>query len=121
MGHSQFFKGAAALVLTILLVAVSRAEPLSPAAQRGLVFVRANCAKCPAVEHVGNSPLRIAPPFRTLHERYPVETLLELLSSGMTFDEILADYEDLERDDLRAVLAFAARLSQTKRLPSVGP
>jgi uncharacterized protein (DUF433 family) len=37
--------------------------------------------------------------------RYPVETLLELLSSGMTLDEILADYEDLERDDLLAVLA----------------
>jgi len=28
---------------------------------------------------------------------------LELLSSGMTHDEILADYEDLERDDLLAV------------------
>jgi uncharacterized protein (DUF433 family) len=40
--------------------------------------------------------------------RYPVETLLELLSSGMTIDEILADYEDLEREDLLAVLAFAA-------------
>src|SRR4051794_3067256 len=36
--------------------------------------------------------------------RYPVENLLELLSSGMTFDDILADYEDLERDDLLAVL-----------------
>lgn len=36
--------------------------------------------------------------------RYPVETLLELLSAGMTPDEILADYEDLERDDLLAVL-----------------
>lgn len=40
--------------------------------------------------------------------RYPVETLLELLSSGMTIDEILADYEDLERDDLLAVLRWAA-------------
>src|SRR5262249_17036110 len=48
--------------------------------------------------------------------RYPVETLLELLSSGMSFDEMLADYSDLERDDLRAVLAFAAKLSQTKRV-----
>jgi uncharacterized protein (DUF433 family) len=53
--------------------------------------------------------------------RYPVETLLELLSSGMTIDEILADYEDLERDDLLAVLAFAARLAQTRRLQSVSP
>ena len=41
--------------------------------------------------------------------RYPVETLLELLNSGMTFDDILADYEDLERDDLRAALAYVAR------------
>ena len=53
--------------------------------------------------------------------RYPVETLLELLSSGMTIDEILADYEDLERDDLLAVLAFAARLARTRRLLPVGP
>lgn len=41
--------------------------------------------------------------------RYPVEMLLELLSSGMTTDEILADYADLERDDLLAVFAFATR------------
>jgi uncharacterized protein (DUF433 family) len=53
--------------------------------------------------------------------RYPVETLLELLSSGMTVDEILADYEDLERDDLLAALAFAARLARTRRLHPVGP
>jgi len=52
--------------------------------------------------------------------RYPVETLLELLSSGMTIDQILADYEDLERDDLLAVLAYAARLAQTKGLQPLG-
>ncbi len=51
--------------------------------------------------------------------RYPVETILELLSSGMTIEEILADYEDLEREDILAVLAFAARLSQVKRLDSL--
>jgi uncharacterized protein (DUF433 family) len=51
--------------------------------------------------------------------RYPAETILELLSSGMTIEEILADYEDLEREDILAVLAFAARLSQVKRLEPV--
>ncbi len=51
--------------------------------------------------------------------RYPVEFVLDLLSSGMPFEEILGDYPDLERDDLRAVLAFAARLSQSKRLSPV--
>lgn len=53
--------------------------------------------------------------------RYPVETLLELLSSGMTIDEILADYEDLERDDLLAALAYAARLARTRRFQAVVP
>ena len=37
--------------------------------------------------------------------RYPVETMLELMSAGMTIDDILAVYEVLEREDLLAVLA----------------
>jgi len=41
--------------------------------------------------------------------RYPVEVILELLSSGMTTEEILKDYEDLEREDILAVLAYATR------------
>lgn len=41
--------------------------------------------------------------------RYPVEVLLELMSSGMTFDDIVADYDDPEREDLLAALAFATR------------
>lgn len=53
--------------------------------------------------------------------RYPVEVLLELLSSGMTSDEILADYADLEREDLLAAIAYAARLAQSRRLVPVEP
>lgn len=48
--------------------------------------------------------------------RYPVETMLELLSAGMTTEEILADYEDLEAEDIQAVLSYAARLSRVKRI-----
>uniref|UniRef100_B8HJP0 DUF433 domain-containing protein n=1 Tax=Cyanothece sp. (strain PCC 7425 / ATCC 29141) TaxID=395961 RepID=B8HJP0_CYAP4 len=44
--------------------------------------------------------------------RYPVEFVLELLSSGMTTEEILADYNDLESDDIIAVLLFAAHLDR---------
>ena len=51
--------------------------------------------------------------------RYPVETILELLSSGMTTEEILADYEDLEREDILAALHFATRLSRIKRIEPV--
>jgi uncharacterized protein (DUF433 family) len=52
--------------------------------------------------------------------RYPVTTILELLSAGMTNEEILADYEDLEEEDIFAVLAYAARLSQVKRMEIIG-
>ena len=50
--------------------------------------------------------------------RYSVETILEMLSSGMTIEGILADYEDLEREDILAALAFATRLSRIKRIES---
>ena len=43
--------------------------------------------------------------------RYPVEMILELLSAGMTIEEILADYEDLERDDIEAVMAYSNSLA----------
>lgn len=51
--------------------------------------------------------------------RYTVESILELLSSGMGVEEILADYEDLEREDILAVLDFARQLSQTKRIEPI--
>lgn len=51
--------------------------------------------------------------------RYPVEFVLELLSSGMTIYEILANYDDLEREDILAALLFAARLSQVKSIHKI--
>lgn len=51
--------------------------------------------------------------------RYPVELILELLSSGMSYEEILVDYEDLEREDILAALLFAARLRQVKRIEPI--
>ena len=51
--------------------------------------------------------------------RYPVEMILELLGSGMSHDEILDDYEDLENDDILAVLQYASKLSQVKSIYKV--
>ena len=51
--------------------------------------------------------------------RYPVEMILELLSGGMTHQEILADYDDLDPEYILAVLAYAARLTQVKRVLAV--
>ncbi len=43
--------------------------------------------------------------------RYPVESVLEWFAAGMTIEEVLADYPDLEREDILAALAYAARLA----------
>lgn len=53
--------------------------------------------------------------------RYSVEWLLELLSSGMSHQEILADYEDLEAEDIYAALTYATKLAQVKRTVAVAP
>ena len=50
-----------------------------------------------------------APTVRGL--RYPVEMLIGLLASGMSTDEVLADYADLEADDVLAALVTRTRSS----------
>jgi uncharacterized protein (DUF433 family) len=51
--------------------------------------------------------------------RYPVEVILDLLSAGMTTKELLEDYPDLEVEDIRACLAFTAKLLQVKSILKV--
>ena len=51
--------------------------------------------------------------------RITVYDVLEYLASGMTEAEILADFPDLEREDIRAVLTFAAE--RERRLVSLPP
>jgi uncharacterized protein (DUF433 family) len=48
--------------------------------------------------------------------RYPVENMLELLASGMTIEELLLDYPDLEKEDFLACLEYAAKLTQVKSI-----
>ena len=51
--------------------------------------------------------------------RYPIEMILELLASGMSHQEILEDYEELQNDDILAVLHYASKLSQVKSIYNV--
>ena len=47
-------------------------------------------------------------------KRYPVEAMLEYLSAGDTMEEVLAEFTDLERDDLLACIEFANRALKLK-------
>ena len=71
---------AAAIVSAVALPAAAQ----TGRAQRGLTFVQTHCASCHAIGRTGESPLKIAPPFRTLHTRYPVENLAEAFAEGIT-------------------------------------
>lgn len=51
--------------------------------------------------------------------RYPVEMILDLLSSGMTNEEIIEDYPALELADIQACLAFASRLTKIKSIHKI--
>lgn len=48
--------------------------------------------------------------------RYTVSMILDLLSSGMTMEELTADYPALQKEDIQACLFYASRLSETKTL-----
>lgn len=51
--------------------------------------------------------------------RYPVETMLDLMSAGMTTQEILEDYPDLEEEDLQACLLFASKLVKVNSINKI--
>ena len=48
--------------------------------------------------------------------RYPVDSMLELMASGMTAEELTADYPDLEKEDFLACIEYAAKLTQVKSI-----
>jgi mono/diheme cytochrome c family protein len=84
----------------------------SPAAQRGLTFLRTNCAQCHAIDKVSESTLPIAPPFRTLHLKYPVESLQRPLAEGVMAGHPTMPQFRLDPDQVRDVIAYLKTLEQ---------
>jgi mono/diheme cytochrome c family protein len=88
------------------------AQALSPAEQRGLTFMRAHCASCHSIGRVGPSPLAIAPPFRTLHNRYPVETLEEALGEGIVTGHPSMPEFQLDPGQINDVISYLKSLER---------
>ena len=104
--------GAIVAVATLLSSSAQSENVLSPAAQRGFVFVRAHCASCHAIDKVSNSPLPLAPPFRTLHKRYPVESLEEALAEGIITGHPSMPEFKLDPGQVADVIAYLKSLEQ---------
>lgn len=50
------------------------------------------------------------------NKRYPVETILEYLAGGDTIEDLLKEFNDLDRDDILACLTFASAMIHDKSI-----
>ncbi len=83
---------------------------ISPAAQRGLTYVRVHCAQCHSIDKVSESPLRVAVPLRELHRKYPVENLAESLAEGISTGHPSMPEYQLDPGQVGDVIAFLKTL-----------
>ena len=92
------------------LVLMTPVLAASPAEQRGKAYARLHCARCHAIERTGESPFSPAPPFRTLHERYPIETLGEALAEGINTGHPAMPEFRLDPDEIHDLLSYLKTL-----------
>ncbi len=94
----------------LALMLTTSALAASPSEQRGQTFALNNCARCHSVDKVTKSPLKIAPPFRTLHKRYPVETLAESFAEGIQTGHPTMPEFRLDPDQIHDLLSYLKTL-----------
>ncbi len=82
--------------------------------EQGRRLAQLYCARCHAIDKVSPSPLKIAPPFRTLHERYPVEMLQEALAEGIVTGHPTMPQFSFEPDQVNDFILFLKSLETGK-------
>lgn len=115
-GHTQFASSRVGRVVISAVVAMVVAG-MAPAAnaqslKRGEELLLRNCASCHAVGRNGDSPHKSAPPFRTLAQRYPIDSLEEALGEG-----IMSGHPDMpefsfDAGDVGAIIAYLKSIQQ---------
>jgi cytochrome c len=111
-------------IVRITLVAASLSFAFGPMTQnawsqstlqdiaRGKAYAQTHCARCHAIGMTGESPFKPAPPFRTLHERYPVEKLEEALAEGIVAGHPAMPEFRLDPRQIDEFVAFLKSLEQ---------
>jgi len=84
------------------------AEP--PLVEQGREIAQANCASCHALDAASGSPHEDAPPFRTLSDRYPVDSLQEALAEGIVVGHADMPEFSFDPDEVDALIAFLESL-----------
>jgi mono/diheme cytochrome c family protein len=95
-----------------LLAAIATQSAEAQSLKRGESLLSRHCAPCHAIGRAGNSPHKSAPPFRTLGQRYPIESLEEALGEG-----IMSGHPDMpefrfDAGDVGAIIAYLKSIQQ---------
>jgi cytochrome c len=106
------------LFLTALGLSVGPAIGQSSPSARGEHIAQRLCARCHAIGEAGASPMGLAPPFRDLSKRYPIETLGEALAEGIVVGHPAMPRFTFEPREIDALLTYISGLKS--REPS-GP
>jgi cytochrome c len=99
---------ATALLMAALICPAAAAADL----KRGEALLTRDCSHCHAVGRAGSSPHKGAPAFRTLGQRYPIESLEEALGEG-----IMSGHPDMpefkfDAEDVGAIIAYLKSIQQ---------
>jgi cytochrome c len=102
----RFALGQALAILMLLTPALAASSDV----QRGRAYASRHCGGCHSIDLVSKSRLKAAPPFRTLHTRYPVETLAESLAEGISTGHPAMPEAELSPDQIHDLLTFLKTL-----------
>jgi cytochrome c len=100
------------LALLLLVLCADAGVAQAASVERGRAYARSHCARCHAIDENSASPVAIAPPFRVLHERYPVESLEEALAEGIVTGHAAMPEFRLEPDQISDFIAFLKSLER---------
>lgn len=100
----------AAMLMALAASAIAETDPV----EKGRAIAEANCARCHAIGTSGESTLPLAPPFRTLSERYPIEDLEEALAEGIVSGHPAMPEFEFDPDEVDALVAYIQSVQPAK-------
>jgi mono/diheme cytochrome c family protein len=105
--------GGAAMACLVFLTTSAGAD--ERAEERGRAIAEGKCARCHAITAEGESPMALAPPFRLLPGRYPVEHLAEALAEGIVVGHPAMPEFTFNPPEIDALLSYLQSLSSGDR------
>jgi mono/diheme cytochrome c family protein len=98
------------LLIVFATFSASASAASAPSVRRGKTFAAVNCSQCHSIDLHTRSRLNTAPPFRSLHKRYPVETLGDALIEGLSIGHPRMPEFRLDPAEVRDFIAFLKSL-----------